>query len=98
MENTTVETATSTIKITTSQQWLLNLQDIGKGFLVAFLSALTTGLYQFIASALETGNALQLPTANDLKTIGYVALFAGLGYLVKNWITPAQTIIRETKK
>lgn len=79
--------------VTTSKQFSLNWQDAGKGFAVAVFSALVTGLYQYMANLVSTGSALALPTANDLKTMGFVAVFAGVGYLFKNYIQPAQTII-----
>lgn len=80
---------------TTSAKYSLNWQDLGKGFLVAFISSLTTGLYQFIEAAINSGNMLILPTVKDLQTIGYVALFSGLSYLIKNFVTPTQTIINK---
>lgn len=78
---------------TTSKQFSLNWQDAGKGFLVAVFSALITGLYQYMANLITAGSALALPSINDLKTMGFVAVFAGVGYLFKNYIQPSQTIV-----
>lgn len=79
--------------VTTSKQFTLNWQDAGKGFAVAVFSAFVTGAYQYMANLITTGSALVLPGANDLKTMGFVAVFAGVGYLFKNFIQPSQTII-----
>ena len=79
--------------VTTSKQFSLNLQDAGKGFAVAVFSALITGVYQYMSNLIATGSALVPPTVNDLKTMGFVAVFAGVGYLFKNFIQPSQTII-----
>lgn len=84
--------------VSTSKQYSLNWQDAGKGFAVAVFSALVTGLYQYMANLITTGAALVLPTVNDLKTMGFVAVFAGVGYLFKNYIQPSQTIIVESKE
>ena len=51
-----------------------------------------------MANLITTGAALVLPTVNDLKTMGFVAVFAGVGYLFKNYIQPSQTIIVESKE
>lgn len=61
----------------------LDLQDLSKGFVVAFLSAALTG----IVAILETS---QLPTAADIKSAGIVGLTAGLSYLLKNVLTNSQ--------
>ena len=61
----------------------LNLQDLTKGFVVAFLSAALTG----IVAILETS---QLPQMSDLKAAAIVGLTAGLSYLLKNVLTNSQ--------
>ena len=55
----------------------LNLQDIAKGFIVAALSAVFTGLYQ----------ALSAQAVIDPRQLLMVGLTAGIGYLVKNYFT-----------
>lgn len=61
----------------------LNLKDLLKGFVVAFLSsALTALLVVFENSA--------LPTLDELQKAGIVGLTAGLSYLVKNLFTNNQ--------
>lgn len=79
--------------VTTSKQFSLNWQDVLKGFAVAVLSAFITGAYQYMANLISTGVALVPPSVNDLKNMGFVAVFAGVGYLFKNFIQPSQTII-----
>ncbi len=61
----------------------LDLQDLTKGFVVAFLSAALTG----IVAILETS---QLPQGSDLKAAAIVGLTAGLSYLLKNVLTNSQ--------
>jgi hypothetical protein len=61
----------------------LDLQDLTKGFVVAFLSAALTGL----VAILETS---QLPQMTDLKAAAIVGLTAGLSYLLKNVLTNSQ--------
>ena len=61
----------------------LNIDDLVKGFIVAFLSAALTG----IVSTLDSG---VLPTLAELKSAGVVGLTAGLSYLLKNLLTNSQ--------
>ena len=61
----------------------LDLQDLTKGFIVAFFSAALTG----IVAILETS---QLPQISDLKAAAIVGLTAGLSYLLKNVLTNSQ--------
>lgn len=72
----------------TSQQFKLNLEDLGKGALVSAVSALLTALL----ALLQSGSQI---TVNDLKSIGIVALTSGVAYLAKNFFTPSQTIVVE---
>jgi len=58
----------------------LNVNDLTKGFIVAFVSAALTG----IVAILETS---QLPQISDLKAAAIVGLTAGLSYLLKNILT-----------
>lgn len=72
--------------ITTSKQFSLNIQDLGKGLIVAVLSAGLTALL----AVLNNGG---MPTVQDLKTVGLVSVTAGISYLIKNFLQPAQTVI-----
>lgn len=58
----------------------INLKDLGKGFIVAALTAVVTGVYTSIQSG-------TLPDLATLKTIGMTALLAGISYLCKNLLT-----------
>jgi hypothetical protein len=74
----------------TSRLWTINLLDLGKGALVA---AITAGL-TVIQQALSTGGL----SGVDWKLVGSVALAGGVAYIVKNWLTPAQVIIPVEEK
>ncbi|AMR33953.1 hypothetical protein A0256_22140 [Mucilaginibacter sp. PAMC 26640] len=60
----------------------INLKDLTKGLIVAIGSAVITALQ----TTLQAGSFTV-----DWKSIGTVALAAGLSYLLKNFFTPAQS-------
>ena len=64
----------------------LNVDDLVKGFIVAFLSAALTG----IVTTLDSG---VLPTLTELKSAGIVGLTAGISYLLKNLLTNSQGVV-----
>lgn len=64
----------------------LNIDDLVKGFIVAFLSTALTGLI----ATLDSG---ALPTLAELKSAGVVGLTAGISYLLKNLLTNSQGVI-----
>jgi hypothetical protein len=64
----------------------LNVDDLVKGFIVAFLSTALTGLI----STLDSG---ALPTLAELKSAGIVGLTAGISYLLKNLLTNSQGVV-----
>ena len=69
----------------TSPLFSLNWKDALKGVLVAAVSAALTGVY----------NALTVvPPHIDWKQIGVVGITAGVAYLVKNFLTPAQVVTK----
>jgi len=67
----------------TSPLFTIDFKDLGKGLLVAAGGA--------AIAAVEASAQAGSLTLN-WKTIGSVALAAGLSYLSKNFFTPAQTI------
>jgi hypothetical protein len=67
----------------TSSLFSLNLADLGKGLLVAVGGAVITAFENLMQSGL---------LSVDWKTIGSVALAAGLSYLGKNFFTPAKLV------
>jgi hypothetical protein len=67
----------------TSSLFSLNFKDLGKGLLVAMGGAVIAAVQASVQAGTFTLN---------LKTIGSVALAAGLSYLGKNFFTPAKTI------
>ncbi len=67
----------------TSQLFSLDLRDLAKGLLVAIGGAVLAAIENSVQSGSLTF---------DWKTIGSVALAAGLSYLGKNFFTPAKTV------
>jgi len=61
----------------------INVRDLVKGSVVAVLAVLTSSL----VTILESG---ALPTVEQLKKIGLIALTAGVSYLIKNFLTNSQ--------
>ena len=70
--------------VTTSKRFSLKVPDFLKGLLVAIITPVFTILY----SSLNAGSL-----TFDWKAIASTAGAAGLAYLLKNYLTPAQTII-----
>jgi len=70
--------------ITSSGPYSLNLRDILKGLGIAVL----TPVFTIIMTSLNAGSL-----TFDWKAIGVTAAAAGLGYLLKNFFTPAQIVI-----
>ena len=64
----------------------LNVDDLVKGFIVAFLSTALTG----VVATLDSG---ALPTLTELKSAGIVGLTAGISYLLKNLLTNSQGVV-----
>ena len=58
----------------------LNWQDALKGLVVAFFTAIITGVYQVF----QSGSAFDWPT---LRPVLFGAIAAALGYLIKNYLT-----------
>ena len=55
-------------------------KDYIKGFLVAILTVLLTGVYNIIITG-------ELPDSSEWKAIGVSSLGAGIAYLLKNFFT-----------
>ncbi len=73
----------------TSNLYTLDLQDAGKGLIVAVGGAVVAA----IESSLNAGTF-----TFNWRQIGMTALAAGLAYLVKNFFTPAKTISNDAVK
>ncbi|GAB3911873.1 hypothetical protein [Mucilaginibacter boryungensis] len=73
----------------TSPLYRLNLQDVGKGLIIAIAGG-------FI-SAIEVSFSAGSFTFN-WKQIGMTALASGVAYLVKNFFTPAKLISDDAVK
>jgi hypothetical protein len=70
-------------QVVTSGLFKVDFKDLLKGVAVAATSGVVSALY----SALTT-----VPLSIDFKQMGVVALTAGLGYLLKNFFTPAKMV------
>ena len=67
-----------------SKFFLLNWRDFSKGFIVAVITVLLTGLYQ----AIEAG---QFPTSwAQWRVILIASLGAGIAYIIKNLLSNSQ--------
>jgi hypothetical protein len=77
------------MQTTTSPIGTLNLRDLLRGLLVAVI----TPVFTIIGSSIDAGTL-----TFNWKLIGGVALFAGLSYIVKNFLTPATVVIPVTKE
>ncbi len=65
----------------TSEQYKLDWKDLGKGLLVS----VATAVLFVVQDALDAGE-LEF----NWKTIGKAAIAAAVGYLIKNFFTPAK--------
>ena len=61
----------------------INLVDIGKGFLIAFLTVFLLG----VVNILQTG---VFPALAELGTLAIAGLAAGLSYVLKNFFTNSE--------
>ena len=59
----------------------LSMKDVVKGFIMAVISALLTGIYTSIQAGMFP------PDTDGWKSMGIVALGAGVAYIIKNWLT-----------
>jgi hypothetical protein len=66
-------------------------KDILKGLVMAFLSAILTGIYQL----LQTGAIFNWPTLKPVLLVGVTAMVA---YIIKNFFTNSQNQLLVTEK
>lgn len=69
----------------TSKQFTISLPDVWRGLLVAVITPVIT----IIISSLNAGSL-----TFDFKAIAITALTAGLAYVIKNFLTPSQIVIK----
>ena len=74
-------------EVTTSKQFTVNLKDVAKALIIAVL----TPAVLVIQQSLDAGSL-----AFNWKQIGMAAIGGFVGYLIKNFFTPAQTVITGT--
>lgn len=60
----------------------IGMKDIGKGFILAVLTVIVTGLYTCLNQVPPV-----LPDLAMLKHLGMTGLVAGVAYLIKNYFT-----------
>lgn len=72
------------VKQVTSEQFSLNWRDLGRGALIAVISAVLTSVYE----AIETGGLETI----QWKTVLTVAVGALVAYLIKNFVDPTRTV------
>lgn len=70
----------------------LNAQDYLKGFLVAALTVILTGVYTSLIAVPP-----HFPTGSELQSLLIAGLAAGIGYLIKNLFTNSQGKISKTE-
>lgn len=75
-------------KVTTSKQFRVNWRDIAKALLIAAI----TPVLVIVQSELDSGN---MPS---WKSIGMAAVGGAVAYLIKNFFTPSQTVIKQPKE
>lgn len=68
----------------------LNWRDLGKGLIVAVISAVLT----YAWTAMEAGGL----TAIDWKVVGSTAVISAIGYLMKNLITNSEGEVAKTEE
>lgn len=61
----------------------LNLKDLGRGAIVAILTAVLIALEPIIQSG-------DIPDIEQLKAIGIIGISAGVAYLIKNLLTSSK--------
>ncbi len=74
-----------------SNLFSLNWKDVGKGFLVAGLTVIVTG----VGTALNAG---RFPTLQELGSLALAGLGAGVAYLLKNFFTNSNNQIATPEK
>lgn len=74
------------ITSTTSSQFTIKINDIVKGLIVAVI----TPVFTIILTSLNAGEL-----TFNWKIIGATALASGLSYILKNFLTPAQVVIKD---
>lgn len=77
-------TPTTPSVTTSSKQFSLNWKDAARGLLMAVVTPVLTTVYSSLQAGVLTIN---------WKAIGIIGAGAGLAYLIKNFLSPQQTLI-----
>ena len=82
------------MKVRTSKRFAVNLLDIAKGFLVAAITAIVVTCGQ-IFEVWMTSPTFSINKV-DLVMVLKVGIGGGIAYLIKNFFSPAKTVITES--
>lgn len=75
--------------VTTSKQFTINLSDTIKALIMAVLVPVVT----IIMASIDKGEL-----TFNWKQILIAAIGGGLGYLIKNWLTPSAIVVKNVSK
>jgi len=73
-----------------SKKFTINLRDVLHGFVTAFLTSTLAGI-------MTIGTSGALPTAEDIKAQLIIGLTAGIGYLIKKFISTSDNKLMGTE-
>jgi len=76
----------------TSKFLKLNAADFVKGFIMAVLTVIVTGLYTAL-----TSSPPHFPTGSEWATLGMAGLAAGIAYIIKNLFTNSEDKFMKTE-
>lgn len=85
--NKSIMQETKKVEVQTSKQFTVNLPDIAKSLLISGITSALLILYPIISSG-------RMPISDEWKQIGIAAISACLSYLIKNFFTASQTVIK----
>lgn len=74
----------------TSKKFSLDLSDYWKGFIVTIITAISATVMQMVEVWL-TSPTFEIDKVNLILTVK-MAIIAGVGYLIKNFVTPQQEV------
>ena len=71
----------------------LGSKDLLKGFIMAVLTVIASGLYSALSAT-----PVHFPTLSELQTTGLMGLSAGILYLIKNFFTNSDDQFMKSEK
>lgn len=96
MENTETKTITvhKDATVTTSEKFTINWQDAAKGMLMAVIAPVLYLIEQTVDASIEAG---QMDFVFPWRGMIYAAIAGGVAYLIKNFFTPSQIVVKPPK-